>query len=86
MKKELPWYSCLDCHSLDERLRILREKEGLTQKQVANYLQLSRSLTLTMNQEKGNRAYKPFPGWRSCSIPVPITCWGVCDIEKWDMK
>ena len=43
MKKELPWYSCLDCHSLGERLRILREKEGLTQKQVANYLQLSRS-------------------------------------------
>ena len=40
MKKELPWYSCLDCHSL---LRVLREKEGLTQKQVANYLQLSRS-------------------------------------------
>ena len=42
-KKELPWYSCLDCHSLGECLRALREKEGLTQKQVANYLQLSRS-------------------------------------------
>ena len=43
MKNDLPWYSCLDCHSLGERLRALREKEGLTQKQVANYLQLSRS-------------------------------------------
>ncbi len=52
MKKELPWYSCLDCHSLGERLRALREKEGLTQKQVANYLQLSRSTYTYYELEK----------------------------------
>ena len=43
MKNDLPWYSCLDCHSLGEHLRVLREKEGLAQKQMVDDLHLGRS-------------------------------------------
>ena len=79
-KKELPWYSCLDCHSLGECLRALREKEGLTQKQVANYLQLSRSTYTYYELEKRQPILQnPFPvgGVLPCQYRLPAGAYAI---------
>ena len=66
MKNDLPWYSCIDFNSLGEHLRVLREKEGLAQKQMVDDLHLGRSTFTYYELEK-----------RQPSLPNPFLVGGV---------